>query len=1843
MDDSSMQERFRDSDLTMRQSNATAILGGSKKKKKSNKKKKQSGGPLVAQEETTKINRMRLLLLSVLLVAAVTVASVIAVFLQQEEQDKFETAFLTHASKIMDSLQINIQTQLATLETFAITLTSFAEATNATWPFVTLPDYERRTHSILGQAKSLSLIVLPLVTNTTRQTWEQYSVEHFGEWAQESRDFQVQGGYDHYNNNHHNNNHNNPFRARHAFLRNHTHTSDTESTSSSSTSESSSTTTLTTATATLDYSAGISHVIHTRNALGVRIAAPSTDEFYFPIWQNAPFANQQVENNNLFTLDRYQAGLQVVLQEGKASMGTTANQYDPPDPRTEPFLVTVASLIELWGLQESNTKDDSKDPFGFLFYPIRDNNNNNIVGAMIMYLHWRSLFLDILPPQAAGIDVVFESVCHTTTNDPQEQELERDIFTYRIHGVHAEFVASGDWHDARYDDLEQSISVVDAFNQNRMINDSTSSRYYDGVPLSDKNCDYILRVYPTDMLRSDYTNNATIYYPLVVVGVFLFAAMVFGLYDITVELRQRKVMRTALKTNAIVTSLFPEAIANRMIEEEDVSAMMAEQQSGVPSSFINTTQSMFAVDNVSSHSSVTTNTSTPGNNRRATVVSNANNLLKKTRDSLFSHTLHNRRSHGDNTNNDNNSVAGNSSVGSRRRGSMNAFVSNRQMLSTLLTDGSNRSSNKADDESIKTEKSQPCMAELWPATTVMVADIVGFTSWSSARDPGQVFYLLQTVYQSFDKQAKKKKVFKVETNADSYVAVTGLPQKQDDHAYRMARFAVDCLKEMNELTIELEAELGPDTEELKLRIGLNSGPVTAGVLKGDRARFQLFGDTVNFARCLEGTSKPNRIHLSKTTAQLLEAAGHGDLVVPREGQVHIKGKGVVETCYIRTSHSKNRNKSIHIPSQLMAGVSNEVDQKIDRLIQWNVKILKAHLQKVVARRIAVKGSTSGQEKAPIFDRGGKTCLEEIEDIIAMPPFDPTIQGKEMDPRSVNLGPKAIFQLNVFVQGIAARYHENPFHNFFHASNVTMSVSKMLTRVVSPDLEDEGVPSATNVAQTAHHFSHGITSDPLTHFAVVLSALIHDVDHRGISNAQLAKEDPSMAERYKDKSIAEQNSVDIAWDLLMSPGMSDLRACIYSDSDELHRFRQMLIKTVLATDIFDKELNDLRKKRWAMAFDKSKDVDPALAEQEANVKATIVIEHLIQASDVSHTMQHWHIYRKWNARLFAELYEAYLAGRMGKDPSTFWYNGEIGFFDNYIIPLAKKLKVRSAICIIYLVFVLPRDLHDLTVRRFRGIQSTMTQECQVFGVSSAEFLSYAIANRDEWVRKGEEIVEDMVKQYRDPSMVEEMEDEIDESYVDDDEEDDLLEEVEENKAVDKDAAPKKPALQGILKFANKELQRQEDDKNILDTTKNQEAPPLTTAPENVEQMEEKKTDAVGQTDTTGKADDDGDDDDDDVGPSALDDSTESSNASSPALQGVNNLLSKLPQGKEENTTHTTRQKGPDHKALLTKDIGDDDSIDTSSHSSRSRHDEDNTPSTRRLSNWLASWEDQGPLGALHVEDEEASFELSLDKHTDNHEVAPVTIDEAKEGSSGTNEATPALKGLNVLANGRPTHIDNDENDDHIDNVSTMSADDVGSAKPIEYGNINTSSHSSRSGHEVEQAAPIPARLPEGSNGLAEDEGPLSVSDAEDDVDDSSGSSNDGEDDMFAGSLDDTDDIDDSIDSSVDSDLLGTKPSKTKPASQGGDRPIDADMAVKDAVAKYKPPLEPQQSDCTRESTEDEAFAADISWRSLDEVQVESDGKKPEEALGLLEEGISELQSELDALDEAHMGRPMFLLP
>ena len=200
------------------------------------------------------------------------------------------------------------------------------------------------------------------------------------------------------------------------------------------------------------------------------------------------------------------------------------------------------------------------------------------------------------------------------------------------------------------------------------------------------------------------------------------------------------------------------------------------------------------------------------------------------------------------------------------------------------------------------------IADLFPECTVFFADIAGFTRWSSTREPVQVFTLLQELYGVIDKIAKKFHIFKVETIGDCYMAVTGLPLPQANHAQLMARFSTQCIVQIRETTIALIDTLGEDTADLKLRIGLHSGPVTAGILRGEKSRFQLFGDTVNTASRMESTGEPDRIQISSATADILKQNGKGHWILPRQDLVEVKGKGTFQTYWLQNVRSRSTIK-----------------------------------------------------------------------------------------------------------------------------------------------------------------------------------------------------------------------------------------------------------------------------------------------------------------------------------------------------------------------------------------------------------------------------------------------------------------------------------------------------------------------------------------------------------------------------------------------------------------------------------------------------------------------------------------------------------------------------------------------------------------------------------------------------------------------------------------------------------------------------------------------------------------------------------------------------------------------
>jgi hypothetical protein len=240
---------------------------------------------------------------------------------------------------------------------------------------------------------------------------------------------------------------------------------------------------------------------------------------------------------------------------------------------------------------------------------------------------------------------------------------------------------------------------------------------------------------------------------------------------------------------------------------------------------------------------------------------------------------------------------------------------------------------------------------------------------------------------------------------------------------------------------------------------------------------------------------------------------------------------------------------------------------------------------------------------------------------------------------------------------------------------------------------------------------GLTSDPLAKFACMFAVLVHDVDHPGVSNAQLVVEGSADAQAYGFKSVAEQKSIDIAWEILHDSSYGDLRKAICASQEETRRFRQLWVNLVISTDLLDADLRDARDRRWRAAFPETP-FDAHVSDEQRNLRSTLVLELLLQASDIAHTMQHWLIYSKWNDKLFEESLAAYQGGRGHLNPADYWYDGELAYFDDCVLPLARYLR-----------------------------------DSRIFGVSSEELVNYALRNREEWERKGQEIVASMVRRLR----------------------------------------------------------------------------------------------------------------------------------------------------------------------------------------------------------------------------------------------------------------------------------------------------------------------------------------------------------------------------------------------------------------------------------------------------------------------------------------------------------------
>ncbi|KAL7834416.1 hypothetical protein SRHO_G00286630 [Serrasalmus rhombeus] len=214
---------------------------------------------------------------------------------------------------------------------------------------------------------------------------------------------------------------------------------------------------------------------------------------------------------------------------------------------------------------------------------------------------------------------------------------------------------------------------------------------------------------------------------------------------------------------------------------------------------------------------------------------------------------------------------------------------------------------------LKTGK--PVVPEHFSEATLYFSDIVGFTTISALSDPIEVVDLLNDLYTLFDSIIGMHDVYKVETIGDAYMVASGVPSRNGNrHAAEMANMSLDILSCIGTFRMR-----HMPTVKVRIRIGLHSGPVVAGVVGLTMPRYCLFGDTVNTASRMESTGLSYRIHVNISTVQILRDLKLGYKIDSR-GKTELKGKGVEETFWL--VGKDGFNKPLPIPPDLTAGANN---------------------------------------------------------------------------------------------------------------------------------------------------------------------------------------------------------------------------------------------------------------------------------------------------------------------------------------------------------------------------------------------------------------------------------------------------------------------------------------------------------------------------------------------------------------------------------------------------------------------------------------------------------------------------------------------------------------------------------------------------------------------------------------------------------------------------------------------------------------------------------------------------------------------------------------------------------
>lgn len=463
----------------------------------------KESSPAIAGQETRAVNIIRAITALVLCASAAIVSYAVYNYASETELETFRIQFEHQGGKVADEFVENAKSRLAVLRQFAQSVSLQAEKAQEEFPFVTIRNLEEQSHYVLDLAQVVGFAIHTVIYDEQqRQKWPEYVQQEQGWLARELA-----------------------WQEAKQLLKDQ---------------------------ARDDYNLDeLQQVVDENNIVPdigsfvpfIFTALPNGTVGvdpgpgpYAPFWQIAP----AVPIPGLFNYNPLSHPLQKELfmtpiEQKKAVLSPSSDESQTSHSARK----TVLNLmLNRW---KDGGNDYEEGPISSLLIPITNRlakNSTRSVGAILLgYVYWQVYFVGILPEGTVGVIVVLKNTCD-------------QAFTYQIDGPTVSYLGAGDLHDPSFDELAINTKWADLLGGT--VEDTAAA------------CNYRISVYPSETFKEEFITDGPLLFAIILSAVFVFTSVVFLTYDCLVQRRHRVINDSAVKTNAVVKSLFPDKVRDRL-------------------------------------------------------------------------------------------------------------------------------------------------------------------------------------------------------------------------------------------------------------------------------------------------------------------------------------------------------------------------------------------------------------------------------------------------------------------------------------------------------------------------------------------------------------------------------------------------------------------------------------------------------------------------------------------------------------------------------------------------------------------------------------------------------------------------------------------------------------------------------------------------------------------------------------------------------------------------------------------------------------------------------------------------------------------------------------------------------------------------------------------------------------------------------------------------------------------------------------------------------------------------------------------------------------------------------